>query len=81
MEPILIVISSEHDCQYFCRACKQLRLWLKGVKLTNCGNCGSDQLETDTLNGTRLDTLVQARDYSTEYPTQAELRDREKRQF
>lgn len=54
---ILIVTSNEHDCEYFCHNCGQLRLWLKGTKVTNCTACGSANIETDKLNSERLSVL------------------------
>lgn len=30
-----------HACEYFCKACRQLRLWAKEGAPTECGNCGS----------------------------------------
>lgn len=57
MTEILIIKSNEHDCEVFCHDCGQLRLWLKGVKVEACGNCGSTKIETDKLNSERLGTL------------------------
>lgn len=57
MPDILIIEKSVHDCETFCHDCGQLRLWLKGVKAEACAGCGSKNIETDVINGTRLPLL------------------------
>jgi hypothetical protein len=57
MDAILIVIEAEHDCEYFCRNCGQLRLWLKGVKVTNCTACSSANIVTGEINSTELTAM------------------------
>ncbi len=57
MKAMLYVNQSEHDCEYFCRNCGQLRLWLKGFKVTNCGACDSTDIDVDVINSERLTAL------------------------
>ena len=35
------IVTGEDDFEYWCRQCRQLRLWLKGKPFSGCGNCGN----------------------------------------
>jgi hypothetical protein len=48
-------------CDYFCNACKQLRLWLvNDGPPDRCRNCGSTDLEVDKVGSPRLEELRNA---------------------
>lgn len=41
--------------EYFCHACRQLRLDLRGI--VKCGNCNSTNIEFGELNSPKLSAL------------------------
>jgi hypothetical protein len=38
------VVFARSGYEYFCHACKQLRLWVKEGLPNNCGNCNSEDI-------------------------------------
>lgn len=52
MTTILLGITPK--CEVFCLTCGQLRLWCREESPQECGNCGSDLIETGPINGPKL---------------------------
>jgi hypothetical protein len=44
-------------CEYFCRSCRQLRLYARDGTPEHCGNCGSKKIVVDEVDSERLSAM------------------------
>ena len=47
METNEFIVTNGDDFEYWCKGCRQLRLWCRGDEPFECGNCGG----TDVVRG------------------------------
>lgn len=52
------IVLARSDCvEYYCRGCKQLRLWARDGLPQGCTNCQSSDIVVDKLNSPTLSKL------------------------